>query len=131
MSNLLYDDRFMVLADYSSYIEAQAKVDAAYADQDAWTRSAILNVARMRVLLVRPIDPRLHRPDLAHAADALRRAVRLCGGTVRLCGGTSVRCRGGSQRAKRWAKVRRIRLGCETAERRTAASVSSSSCMAK
>ncbi len=46
LSNLLYDDRFMVLADYSSYIEAQAKVDEAYADKDAWTRSAILNVAR-------------------------------------------------------------------------------------
>ncbi len=46
VSNLLYDDRFMVLADYATYIGAQAKVDAAYADQDAWTRSAILNVAR-------------------------------------------------------------------------------------
>lgn len=46
VSNLLYDDRFMVLADYSSYIAAQAEVDAAYADTDAWTRSAILNIAR-------------------------------------------------------------------------------------
>src|SRR6478735_9224065 len=46
VSNLLYDDRFMVLADYSAFIDAQAKVDLAYADQDAWTRSAILNVAR-------------------------------------------------------------------------------------
>ncbi|MET0673631.1 MAG: glycogen/starch/alpha-glucan phosphorylase [Microbacterium pygmaeum] len=46
VSNLLYDDRFMVLADYASYIAAQARVDAAYADQDAWTRSSILNVAR-------------------------------------------------------------------------------------
>jgi starch phosphorylase len=46
VSNLLYDDRFMVLADYSSYIAEQAKVDAAYADTEAWTRSAILNVAR-------------------------------------------------------------------------------------
>ena len=46
VSNLLYDDRFMVLADYTSYIAAQEKVDAAYADRDAWTRSSILNVAR-------------------------------------------------------------------------------------
>lgn len=46
VSNLLYDDRFMVLADYASYIAAQDRVDAAYADQDRWTRSAILNVAR-------------------------------------------------------------------------------------
>lgn len=46
VSNLLYDDRFMVLADYGSYLQAQRTVDAAYADQDAWTRSAILNVAR-------------------------------------------------------------------------------------
>lgn len=46
VSNLLYDDRFMVLADYGSYMQAQARVDAAYADQDDWMRSAILNVAR-------------------------------------------------------------------------------------
>lgn len=46
VSNLLYHDRFMVLADYSSYIAAQERVDAAYRDQDGWTRSAILNVAR-------------------------------------------------------------------------------------
>nr|WP_206686594.1 MULTISPECIES: glycogen/starch/alpha-glucan phosphorylase [Microbacterium] len=46
VSNLLYDDRFMVLADYSSYLQAQERVDAAYADTESWTRSAILNVAR-------------------------------------------------------------------------------------
>jgi starch phosphorylase len=46
VSNLLYDDRFMALADYASYMKVQAEVDAKYADQDAWTRSAILNVAR-------------------------------------------------------------------------------------
>ncbi len=46
VSNLLYDDRFMALADFRSYLDAQDRVDAAYADQDAWVRSAILNVAR-------------------------------------------------------------------------------------
>jgi starch phosphorylase len=46
VSNLLYDDRFMALADFRSYLDAQGRVDAAYADQDAWVRSAILNVAR-------------------------------------------------------------------------------------
>jgi starch phosphorylase len=46
VSNLLGDDRFLALADYRSYIEAQARVDKAYADQDAWSRAAILNVAR-------------------------------------------------------------------------------------
>ena len=46
VSNLLGEDRFLTLADYRSYLEAQARVDKAYADQDAWSRSAILNVAR-------------------------------------------------------------------------------------
>ena len=46
VANLLYEDRFLALADYQSYLDAQARVDAAYADQDAWVRSAILNVAR-------------------------------------------------------------------------------------
>ncbi|MBS1906919.1 MAG: glycogen/starch/alpha-glucan phosphorylase [Actinobacteria bacterium] len=46
VSNLLYEDRFMVLADYAAYMAAQRRVDAAYADRDGWTRAAILNVAR-------------------------------------------------------------------------------------
>ena len=33
-------------ADFSSYLEAQQRVEAAYADQDLWSRMAILNVAR-------------------------------------------------------------------------------------
>jgi starch phosphorylase len=46
VSNLLYEDRFMALADYRAYLDAQAAVDKAYGDQEAWSRSAILNVAR-------------------------------------------------------------------------------------
>ena len=46
VSDLLHHDRFLALADYGSYIEAQARVDAAYADPDDWSRMAILNVAR-------------------------------------------------------------------------------------
>jgi glycogen phosphorylase len=46
VSNLLHDDRFMALADYRAYLDAQARVDVAYADPDGWSRSAILNVAR-------------------------------------------------------------------------------------
>ncbi len=46
VSNLLHDDRFMVLADYRSYLDAQARVEARYAEPEEWTKSAILNVAR-------------------------------------------------------------------------------------
>ncbi len=46
VDNLLQQDSFMVLADFQAYLDAQARVDAAYADPDAWSRMAILNVAR-------------------------------------------------------------------------------------
>ncbi len=46
VSNLLHQDRFMVLADYASYVAVQGSVDAAYADSEQWTKSTILNVAR-------------------------------------------------------------------------------------
>ncbi len=45
-ASLTERDRFMALADFRSYVDAQARVEAAYADQDAWSRSAVLNVAR-------------------------------------------------------------------------------------
>ncbi len=46
VDNLLHQDQFMALADFQSYMDAQERVEAAYRDQDAWSRSAILNVAR-------------------------------------------------------------------------------------
>ncbi len=45
-ANLVEHDRFMALADFRSYVETQARVELAWKDQDAWVRSAILNVAR-------------------------------------------------------------------------------------
>ena len=40
-------DPFMVLADYDAYMEAQQRVDTAFRDQDTWTRTSILNCARI------------------------------------------------------------------------------------
>ena len=46
VTSLVTQDRFMALADYASYMDAQDRVEQAYADKEAWTRSAILNIAR-------------------------------------------------------------------------------------
>jgi starch phosphorylase len=37
----------MLLADYQSYIDGQDAVDLAYQDREHWTRTSILNVARI------------------------------------------------------------------------------------
>ena len=40
-------DRYMLLADFASYLDAQRRVDTLYRDRDAWARKAIANVAGM------------------------------------------------------------------------------------
>ncbi len=47
VDNLLYDDPFLVLADFQSYIDAQEQVSQLWADRDEWTKKSILNSARM------------------------------------------------------------------------------------
>ena len=44
---LTRDDRFMVLADYRSYISCQELVDELYRNPEEWSRRALLNVAGM------------------------------------------------------------------------------------
>ncbi|SNY53139.1 glycogen/starch/alpha-glucan phosphorylase [Paractinoplanes atraurantiacus] len=45
-ASLLDRDEYLTLADYRSYVDAQAGVDAAWRDQDHWTTMSILNTAR-------------------------------------------------------------------------------------
>ena len=40
-------DPYMVLADFRSFSDCQARLDAAYKDRDGWARKAILNTARV------------------------------------------------------------------------------------
>src|SRR6266542_2109562 len=47
VENLLGSDPYMLLADYRSYLDCQEEVGRVWQDAERWTRSAILNVARM------------------------------------------------------------------------------------
>ncbi|MHC4943733.1 MAG: glycogen/starch/alpha-glucan phosphorylase [Planctomycetota bacterium] len=42
-----YGDPYCILADFASYMECQARVDACYRDREAWTEKSIRNVANM------------------------------------------------------------------------------------
>jgi starch phosphorylase len=47
VDSLLHSDHYRLLADFADYVEAQARVDALYANPRAWARKALLNVAGM------------------------------------------------------------------------------------
>nr|WP_217651855.1 glycogen/starch/alpha-glucan phosphorylase [Hydrococcus rivularis] len=47
VDSLLYEDQYMLLADYQAYIDCQEQVSQAYRDRENWTRMSILNAARM------------------------------------------------------------------------------------
>jgi starch phosphorylase len=46
IDQLLYQDPYLLLADFQSYVECQDKVAEAYRDEERWTRMSILNTAR-------------------------------------------------------------------------------------
>lgn len=47
VDNLVHHDPFLVLTDYSSYVECQEKVNRTFSNARSWARKSILNVARM------------------------------------------------------------------------------------
>ena len=46
VESLLHSDHYMILADFPSFLQAQARVETLYRDPSAWTRKSILNIAR-------------------------------------------------------------------------------------
>jgi len=46
VNDLLNEDRYMLLADYASYVDCQTEVNNQYGNVPGWTRMSILNAAR-------------------------------------------------------------------------------------
>jgi starch phosphorylase len=46
VDGLVHHDPYMLFADFQSYLDCQAEVDATYLDVERWTRMSILNTAR-------------------------------------------------------------------------------------
>lgn len=46
-NSLVYDDTYLLLADYESYVACQERVSTIYQDQEQWTRMSIHNTANM------------------------------------------------------------------------------------
>jgi len=46
VDSLLYQDEYLLFADYQAYIDCQDRVSHAYRDQENWIRMSILNTAR-------------------------------------------------------------------------------------
>jgi starch phosphorylase len=47
VDSLMYDDEYMLMADYQAYVDCQKQVSQAYRDQASWIRKSIINAARM------------------------------------------------------------------------------------
>jgi starch phosphorylase len=47
VDSLIYDDQYLLLADYQSYVDCQDEVGRVFLDPERWTRMSILNTARM------------------------------------------------------------------------------------
>jgi starch phosphorylase len=47
IDSLLHRDRYFLLADFGDYLQAQARVDALYANPQQWAACALRNIAGM------------------------------------------------------------------------------------